>query len=127
MPFYQVAAFAGRIFQASAVFNFHRSAAECDQASLPLNPGGNCNARKSCAQHVSEELMRQRNDVTADSVLSHQQSAREPFADLVEPTVQTDLYCASEAALLVFENVYAKRSNGCMKSGYFEECSSCRR
>jgi hypothetical protein len=61
------------VFQLRSLYNIYLSTSVLNQACLLQNASRDGNARPSRAQHVGEKFLRQRNSITAKSILTHQQ------------------------------------------------------
>src|SRR5581483_11161085 len=84
-------AFAGCQFQFLAVDDFDRPAQVFDESRLLQNAGRQAHARPSGAQHLREKLVGDGKKFRVHAVLTHEQPARQPLFDLVQPVAGGNL------------------------------------
>src|ERR1700733_2750808 len=81
-------ALAGGGFKFLAVHDFHRATGVLDETLSLQNAGCQAHARPICPQHGCEKIMSDAQRPRSDSILSHQQPARQPLLNAVQPVTR---------------------------------------
>ncbi len=113
-------AFAGGFFQPAAVVNSDAAAIVGDEAGLLQDAGGDGDAGAPSAEHVREKFLSERHDVSAESILTHQEPTREAFVHFVQAIAGGDVRGLHSQGLRVTVQTFFERRR--VRQDFFEVC-----
>ncbi len=82
---------AGGFLQPFSVHNFHDSVSVTDHSGFVQDSGSNGHAGASSPEHTRKKFVGERQNSTADSILAHQQPARQTLLNLVKAIAHSNL------------------------------------